>query len=171
MLALEKSLGWNKPYALMMYLPPWVTVLVLPLSLLDYDTSRTLWFFLQLSILVISLGVLWKLYAAEKRSGVLWVTGICIFSYASFFGLLYGQINFLILFGAACFLKFIVRQTFKPDILAGLFAGFIAIKPQVAYLFWLALLIWSLSSRMIKSFFSCPLFKSRQLCCKQTNIA
>ena len=147
MLAVQQTLGWSDTTPLMMWIPPWAAPLGIPLALFDYATSRTLWFFFQVAVLVYSAVNLWKLYAGQQRSGKLVSIFSGILTGSVFWMLFLGQVSFLILLGMVGFLILIRRQTFKSDFLAGMMAAFIAIKPQVIYLFWPALLIWTFTSR------------------------
>jgi hypothetical protein len=147
MLAAQQTAGWQPAEALMMWNPPWVMPMVIPLAWLDYASSRTAWFFVQVAALVISAVLTWKVYAGERKSGSLITIAAGILTGAVFWMLFYGQISFLILLGAAGFLALVKRGTFKADFLAGAAAVLITIKPQSFYLIWPALLIWVLSTR------------------------
>ena len=56
-----------------------------------------------------------------------------------------GQIAPLILFGLTGFLYFTIVD--RKDWLAGAFLGVASIKPQVAYIFWIALIFWIIQER------------------------
>ena len=56
-----------------------------------------------------------------------------------------GQITFLLLLGIVGFLYFIVIK--RNDWLAGISLALVLIKPQVVFLFWIALLFWVIQQR------------------------
>jgi len=155
LLAVQKTVGWTPAEALMMWNPPWIAPLIIPLAFFDYFSSRTLWFFLQIAVLAYCATLLWRLYAGDRRSGRLVTIIAGILTGSVFWMLFYGQISFLILLGVTGFLALIQRRTFKSDFFAGAFAVLIAIKPQVLYLFWPALFLWTLSSRRWGALLGC----------------
>jgi hypothetical protein len=65
----------------------------------------------------------------------------------SYFALTAGQISPLILLGATLFMHFNERRS---DLLMGVAAVLLAIKPHLAYLFWIALFCWAVQERRWK---------------------
>ncbi|MCU0485345.1 MAG: DUF2029 domain-containing protein [Anaerolineales bacterium] len=147
LLAAQRSLGWTYEDPMMMWMPPWILPLVLPLSLTYYASIRTFWFFLEIAVMVISGADLWKYYAGSRQRGRLFSIISGVLTGAVIIMLLYGQINFLIIPGIVGFLVLSQNNSLKSDILAGMLAVLITIKPQVFYLFYPALLVWTLHSR------------------------
>lgn len=122
---------------LMMYNPPWTLALVMPFGLLPYPIGRFLWLFLQLTLIFISSIGLWRLYdGSQEQTWVAWLLG---FSFAPvLFALRMGQIVPWALAGVVGFLYFERRY---PD-WAGAAIILITVKPQLFFLFWIALLLW-----------------------------
>jgi hypothetical protein len=147
MLTAQQTAGWQPAEALMMWNPPWVMPMVIPLAWLDYASSRTAWFFVQVAVMVTSAVFTWKIYAGERKSGRSITIAAGILTGAVFWMLFYGQISFLILLGTAGFMTLVKRGTYKADFLAGAAAVLITVKPQSFYLIWPVLLIWILFTR------------------------
>src|SRR5437763_628311 len=55
-----------------------------------------------------------------------------------------GRISPLLLLGAVLFLTFVRRGN---DLCAGAACALLAVKPHLAYLFWIAVLLWSIRER------------------------
>ncbi len=139
---LERSVGVDSE-AILMWNPPWTLPLVMPLGLLDCGVARLLWMCLHLAVLIGCIDILWRLYggAAEHRLRA------CILAFAfvpTLFCLTAGQIGPLVLLGAVGFLVGIKQ---RRDGWAGAAAVLLAVKPHLAYLFWIALLLWSVRQR------------------------
>jgi hypothetical protein len=139
----------------MMWNPPWTLPLVMPLSLLDYNLSRLVWYFLQVALVIYCAELLWRMYAGPKRwRWAAW--GIALLSSYTIHMLVFGQISVFILLGMVWF-AYLVRQPVMPnqqtlspraaDLLAGAAALLISIKPQTFYLFYPLLLVWVLAKR------------------------
>jgi hypothetical protein len=140
--ALERAAGRTED-GILMWNPPWTLPLVLPFGLLPVRTAHLLWVVLQLGVLVFCADRLWLLYGGDcERRWVAWLLGLAFLP--TLFALTAGQITPLLLLGAVGFLMCIER---KRETLAGVAAVLLAIKPHLAYLFWLALLLWSIRER------------------------
>lgn len=139
---LERAAGRDHD-GILMWNPPWTLPLVMPLGLLDCRTAHLLWLAVQGVILVWCGDALWRLYGgAPSHRGLAWLLALTFLP--SLFALTAGQIVPFVLLGAVLFLVF-VRQ--GRDFLAGASLVLLAIKPHLAYLFWIALLCWCLSRR------------------------
>jgi hypothetical protein len=136
------------------YIPPWTMPLLALFSWADYPTSRLIWLLFNIAILLFSVELLWKVYAAPPKRK--WIAWIVCFSFGPAISLLgKGQTSGLILLGIAGFLFF---TELKPnEWAAGAFAALITVKPQVFYLFWAALLFWVIQRRSYKIPLSCAL--------------
>ncbi len=140
--ALERAAGRTED-GILMWNPPWTLPLVLPFGLLPVRAAHLLWLTLQLAVLVFSADRLWLLYSGDgERRWVAWLLGLAFLP--TLLALTAGQITPLLLLGAVGFLTFTER---KREVLAGVAAVLLAIKPHLAYLFWLALLLWSIRER------------------------
>jgi Glycosyltransferase family 87 len=147
------TLQGDNPYAvgrgddgILMWNPPWTLPLVLPFGALDVRLAHLLWLALQFTALVFCSDRLWRLYggAADYR----WVGWLIALTFLpSYFALTAGQISPLILLGATLFLHFSERRS---DLLMGVAAVLMAIKPHLCYLFWIALLCWAVRERRWK---------------------
>jgi glycosyl transferase family 87 len=131
---------------ILMWNPPWTLPVVLPLALFDVRVARLVWLGLHLLVLGFCADRLWRLYggAADFR----WVSWVLALTFLpSYFALTAGQISPLILLGATLFLHFSERRS---DVLMGVAAVLLAIKPHLAYLFWIALFCWAVQERRWK---------------------
>ena len=128
---------------LLMWNGPWALALVKPFAMLDAGLAHLLWQLLMLGVLVASADWAWRLYGGPPD--LRWVAWLVTFTFApSIFVLVAGQFGPLLLLGFVAFLYFV--RTGR-DGLAGASLVLVAIKPQLALLFWLALLLWAVEGR------------------------
>jgi hypothetical protein len=141
-LQLEREAGRGSE-GILMWNPPWTLPLVMPLGLLPCRTAHLLWLALHFAVLAWCADALWRLYGgpAAKR-GIAWLLAFTFVP--SLFTLTAGQIAPLVLLGAVLFLIFLQQGR---DKCAGAVLVLLAIKPHLAYLVWLALLLWCLRER------------------------
>jgi hypothetical protein len=131
---------------ILMWNPPWVLPLVLPLGLFDVRVAHLLWLLGHLLVLVGCADLLWRHYGGPSEGRVAaWVLALVFLPCP--LALLAGQISPLLLAGAAGFL---VALRGRRDFLAGAATALLAIKPHLASLFWLALLVWVVRERRWK---------------------
>jgi chromate transport protein ChrA len=143
MLDRERTAGFTGAPPLMMRNPPWVFPFTLPFGALPFALGQRLWFGLGMVSVLISIQLLWRLYASEKlHYRLIWLTTATFLPVATVLAV--GQITPLVLLGVAGFLH---CQHKRRDSSAGAFALLIAIKPHLAFLFWPALLLWALQER------------------------
>jgi hypothetical protein len=142
MLAIEKSAGSNQADPLLMWNPPWTLAFVAPMGWLSYRATYLLWLAINFAILVICANKLWIYYGGspEKRF-VAWIIALTFVPTLTVLGL--GQIGPLILLGITLFLLWRDSHPW----LAGAVTVLIGIKPQLCYLFWIALLFWVIRER------------------------
>jgi hypothetical protein len=139
---LERATGRTSE-GVLMWNPPWTLPLVMPLGLLDCRTAHWLWLCLHFAIVTWCADTLWRLYGGPVAQR--WIAWLLAFSFLpTVFSLTAGQISPLVLLGAVFFLVCIQRG---HDALAGATAVLLAIKPHLSYLFWIALLFWSVRQR------------------------
>ena len=142
---LERQTGRTSD-GILMWNPPWTLPLVMPLGLLDCRTAHLLWLALQFAVVLWCADLLWRHYGGQaERRGLAWLLAITFLP--TLFSLTVGQISPLVLLGAVLFLVYL-RQ--GRDALAGAATVLLAIKPHLAYLFWIALLLWSVRERRWK---------------------
>lgn len=143
LLSLQRTVGWPKNQPLMMWNPPWVLALVMPFALPDYSVGRLLWFGLQVSIVLLCADWVWRIYGGSRQRR--WWAWLIAFTFLpTLFVLKIGQISSLILLGVVGFLYFEQR---KRWLLAGAFLALVAVKPQLLYLLWVAIVLWSFDRR------------------------
>jgi hypothetical protein len=127
----------------LMWNPPWTLPFVLPLGVLDVRVAHLAWLGLHFLVLGFCADRLWRMYggSADHR-WLAWVVALTFLP--CYFALTAGQISPLILLGATLFLQFSERRS---EALMGATAALLAIKPHLCYLFWTALLCWSIRER------------------------
>jgi hypothetical protein len=143
LLPLERAAGRDTDEAVMMWNPPWTLPFVMPFGLLDARVSQLLWLALNLAAVVFCADWAWRNYGgSRKRRWVSWTLALTFLP--TLFVLQSGQISVVLLLGVVGFLHFERRRRYG---FAGAATVLIAIKPHLAYLFWAALLLWSLDRR------------------------
>jgi hypothetical protein len=143
MFSLQKQLGWDQPYPLMMFNPPWLLTVAMPFSMIAYPFSRFLWFIFELFILFIAADLLWKTFSGNPNQR--WIAWLVVLSFGPTLQTLkLGQVSPFITLGLAGFLFFLDKE--KP-FWAGVMASFCSIKPQLLYLFFIALLFWIIKEK------------------------
>ncbi len=144
LLLLERQAGRPLEDPLMMWNPPWLLALVMPLGLLPYPLARALWFLLHLGVVFFS--SIWL--ANEARTPSPARQGLAILFGLSFGPTLHalkaGQVTPLMLLGLIGFLHYFQRQRWM---MAGAMAALGLIKPHLLYLFIVALVLDALAHR------------------------
>jgi hypothetical protein len=124
--------------------PPWAISLVMPFGIVNYSISRFWWLICSVIFILISSIILWRIFSGYPKQR--WLALLVVFIFAPTISVLeVGQIASLLLLGISGFLYFTVVN--RNDWLAGAFLSLASIKPQVAYLFWVALLFWIIQER------------------------
>ncbi len=143
LLALQRGLGWPDDFPNMMYYPPWTLPLVMPFGVLPYAASRLAWLVLHLGLVLLAADRIWCYYGgAERYRIVAWALALCFVP--TLIVLRMGQIGPLLLIGVVGFLECERRGW---DWLAGAALVLPAVKPQLVYLFGLAVLLWAVDRR------------------------
>ena len=143
MLAGQQALGLSGSKPLMLYMPPHIFPLLLPLAWFDYTPARLLWLTVHLLTLLICLDQLWRLYGgAPRQRWLIFLVGALFWPIIIVIRI--GQVTPFILLGVVLFLMAVRREQW---FWAGAAVPLIAIKPQLFYLFWPALLFWLWSER------------------------
>jgi hypothetical protein len=139
---LERDAG-REEEGILMWCPPWALALVAPLGLLDCRTAHPIWLLFHLAVLLGCADALWRYYGGPASLRWLgWLLGVAFVP--SGVALLAGQVSPLLLLGATGFLVF---QRRRLDALAGASTAFLAVKPHLSYLFWIALAVWAVRQR------------------------
>jgi hypothetical protein len=136
--------GSNNSQPLMMYNPPWTLAFILIFGLFDRSIGQLIWLLINITILLFSTLQIWKIFA--NQSSQRWIAFLVAFSFVStILVLALGQITPFVLLGLVGFLTFIPNP--KYDIASGLSLVLISIKPQLAIIFWFALVFWVVQQR------------------------
>ncbi len=142
LLPLQIAVGRTQGVPVMMWNPPWLLTFFMPLSLLNFQISRSIWYFVQFGILLWCGDTLWKLFNGENKTR--WISWLIVFTFIpTIYDIVFGQTGTLLLLGTAGFLAFIR----KHDYLAGLCLSLITIKPHVLLIFSLVVFIWIIKQR------------------------
>ncbi len=148
------GLDWEQQIVSLLYTPPWSLPLAMAFAALPYSTSRVAWLLLNIFLLLASALWLWRIYRgpANRR----WIPLVLAVLFApAYFVLIFGQVTIIVLFGLVGFIDQVEMR--RNDWLAGLFAALMSIKPQLFYLFWIALLLWVIRTRRWKVLAGCGL--------------
>ena len=146
LLEAERLIGWSDKDPIMMWNPPWVLPIVVPITFLNYWPSRGLWLVVSCAFVWVISDWLWRIYGGNySRRWISWL--VPTFFLPVGLALFLGQISPMILFGLAGFLWALKRSRF---FLAGVFTILIAVKPHALFLFWVFLLLWILRQRCWK---------------------
>lgn len=151
-LAAEGELGNAGPGATL--IPPWGLTVLLPLGLMSCATSQKVWFAINFAVLLLSAEMAGRIYAPTIKPFRLWLLG-CTFLPAMIC-LAVGQISTLALLSVLGFTYFAMREKWLA---AGACLFLASVKPQLVYLLWPALLLWTLFAvrrrwRVLGSFFA-----------------
>ncbi len=123
---------------LIMWNPPWTLFFIFPFGRLSFAAGQFLWLLLHVFLILFSAQGLWRIYSdTAQGSYTPWLLAITFIP--TCFALILGQITPLILAGLASFLYFERKHN---GLAAGACAVLVSIKPQLCYLFWLALAFW-----------------------------
>jgi Glycosyltransferase family 87 len=147
---IEKRLGWQHHLPLIALNPPWALPLLAPLGLTrSYPFAWLVWLSLQGAIVALSSRMLMDNYFGDVRIKEVSDTTVyrCLFAFTFFPTLLclqFGQIAPLVLLGTAGLIYFEDRGHATK---AGLLFGLTAVKPQLVFLLWIALALWSFQRR------------------------
>lgn len=143
LLPVQQEVGWTEDWPNIMYYPPWALALVMPLGLLPFWTGRLIWLLVNLGLVLWSADLLWTYFGGPRRlRGIGWALALSFIP--TLIALRMGQIGPVLLAGIALFL---VAERRGWDWLAGAALALPAIKPQLVYLFGLAVLTWALDRR------------------------
>jgi hypothetical protein len=124
--------------------PPWAITLFMPYGLLHYPISRLAWLISSTILILISSLMFWKIYSGKPKQR--WLLFISVFIFAPTISVLEkGQTTPILLIGLTGFLYFIAIN--QNDWLAGICLALASTKPQIIFLFWVALFLWIIHQR------------------------
>jgi hypothetical protein len=140
---IQISAGWSGTGLNMVWEPPWALPLVTPLGWVSYHVAALLWLIANAALVFSCAYLAWCYYGGSQRR---WFYPLLLAAtFVPALDLLkLGQMSAWVLLGAVGFL-FAMRQ--RHEVLAGLSLGLVALKPHVAFLLCLALLLWTLEGR------------------------
>jgi hypothetical protein len=126
----------------MMYNPPWTIPIIILFGLFSRPLAQMGWILAQIAVLLFCAAQIWQLYGGQPKQ--LWVAWLVAFTFGPVIiaVIWLGQISPLILTGLVGFLVFMDKP--GKGWLAGAFAVLATVKPQVPYIFFIALLLWTL---------------------------
>jgi hypothetical protein len=132
----QRDLGMDDT-AIVIWNPPWVLTLVMPVGALPFRTAYGAWVLTHLALMIASAGLLWRGFGGSPRRQ--WVAYLLTLTFIpTVFLIGGGQITAVVLFGLAGFL--VAARANRP-VLAGVFAALTAAKPHLLALFALWLLL------------------------------
>ncbi len=140
---LQITQGWQDPFPILMWNPPPSIGLMLPFAILPYAFSRAFYFLFSIVTIFVATLYLWEIYGGGIK--LRWLALLLTMSFGPVLQMLkLGQINTWSLVGLIGFLYFLRKNKIFT---AGLFSSLTLVKPHIVYLFWIALILWSLSKR------------------------
>jgi Glycosyltransferase family 87 len=143
LLPLERAEGWPEDWPNIMYYPPWALVLVMPFGVASFNAARLAWLLAEIAILVFSVDRIWRYYGGpSSHRWLAWGLGMAFVP--TLIALRMGQVGPFLLLGVVGFL---LCQGRRMDVLAGACLALCAVKPQLLYLFGLAVVVWAIDRR------------------------
>jgi hypothetical protein len=136
--SLQQQAGWNGAVPVIMWNPPWTLLFTLPFGLLSYTNGQFCWLLVHVSLILISVQLLWRIYGSTGETSRLpWLLALTYVP--AVFVLIIGQISPVILAGLTAFLYFEKKQKWFA---MGASAAALSVKPHLLYLFWIVFLLW-----------------------------
>jgi Glycosyltransferase family 87 len=146
----------NSSVVSVMLNPPWTLPVVMVFGMISYPVSRMLWLLVNIMILMVSATVLWSIYDGPKKSQ--WLAWLLAFTFTPAIATLQkGQFTPLVLIGLTGFLLVADQESAQASnhsqkwqslVVSGFSISLMAIKPQLLYIVWLAILLWCWQKRM-----------------------
>jgi hypothetical protein len=143
LVALQRQAVPEQEDVLVMWPAPWALTPLKPFAALESHLSHVLW--MLGSLFVLAFAVDWRWRSAGGPAPQRWLAWLTAATFLPCYAvILTGQLGPLLLLGFVGFLHFVRRRC---DLLAGAFLALAAFKPQLSYLFWIALLLWTIHQR------------------------
>jgi len=144
LLPLQRRIGWeSSSEALMMWNPPWVLPLVMPLGAMNPAIGQLVWFALSLGAVLLCADYLWRAFGGSAE--IRWVGWLAAVTFApTLFVLMMGQVSALLLLG---FVGFAMGMKANRPALAGAAAALTALKPHLFAIFVVLFLLEALRGR------------------------
>jgi hypothetical protein len=146
LLPLQLNVGRYFGVPVMMWNPPWMLALAMPISLFPYQIGRVLWVVIFVITTLVSINLIWLMYGGlPKWRPIGWLIG---FSFVPILeAIRTGQTGPLLLLGVVGFLYFYWKEKL---IVAGMFLALLMVKPHILYLLLYAVVLWSLYKLQIR---------------------
>lgn len=139
----EEVAGRFQDLPMMYWNPPWTMPLIMPLSLLPYDISRTIWYWLQLLVIIGGAQWTWRFYNGKAQW--YWIAWLAALSFIPALQVIKnGQISALPIIGIVGYMRLQSRHRY---FLAGMLLPLIAIKPHSIYLLVVSIILWAIARR------------------------
>ena len=140
LLDVQQAAGRQQEEAILMWNPPWVLTLFVPLAFVPYRTSALIWLLAQTAIVLGGCGYLWRLYGGNpNRSMRGFLIGI-LFP-PVFLAIGFGQVSLILFLALVLFLWLVQAGRYTA---AGASAFLMTIKPHLLVPFGIVLLAWAL---------------------------
>lgn len=125
--------AWDEETPQMTWNPPWLLVLLLPLTLLTFNRASWIWFLINIALVFTSTLSLWSLYVSqpETRRRIGWGLLMSFAFLPTVTTFLVGQVSSLVLFGLVAFLHF---EHQRRPFYAGIALALTTIKPHLVYI-------------------------------------
>lgn len=141
----ERSMGFTQIRPFVMRNPPWALWITLPLGLFGYSSAWFLWTICLVAFVAVATNLLWTVYGGSNERR--WIAAVLGFVFAPTLACIsVGQTAPVVLLGLALFISLQSTHEF--------WAGFAllaaAFKPHLVFLFWIALVLWSVQHRRWK---------------------
>ena len=145
-LELQRSIGSRFVEAGVVRNPPWTLPLLLPFATLEFAAGWYAWTLSQIALVGGCAAALWRLFDGRGRPAV--AIGLTFAFPPALFVALGGQIGGILLLGLTGFTWAIVR---RKDLVAGVFLALLTLKPHVLLPFGVAVLVWSIRERRLRT--------------------
>jgi hypothetical protein len=143
LLPIERDQGWAEDWPNIMYYPPWALPLVMPFGLAPFNLARLAWLITEIAVVAFCIDLIWRYYGGSSAHRWL-ALALGLGFVPTLIALRMGQIGPFLLLGVVGFL-FCQKRGFTW--LAGACLVLAAIKPQLVYLFGLAVVVWAIDRR------------------------
>jgi hypothetical protein len=143
LLPIERAEGWAEDWPNIMYYPPWALPLVMPFGLAPFNLARLAWLIAEIAVVAFCIDLIWRYYGGPSAQR--WLAwGLGLGFVPTLIALRMGQIGPFLLLGVVGFL---ICQKRGFSWVAGACLVLAAIKPQLVYLFGLAVVVWAIDRR------------------------
>ena len=130
----QQLAGWDEDTPQMTWNPPWLLMLLLPLTILTFDRASWIWFLINITLVFTSTLFLWYLYTSQpetrRRIGLGLLMAFLFMPTLT--TLLVGQVSTLVLFGLAGFLYYYEHR--RQPFYAGVALALTTVKPHLVYI-------------------------------------